>query len=213
MIQHNPIDQLIHKADEVLRTISGTHNDGTRPYPGDAVGDASPLGLQDKKYSTQLMRINHAGEIAAQGLYHGQTITAHSADTREQMMHNAQEESDHLRWCRKRLQQLGGNVSIFSPVWYLGSVGIGMIAGLLGDRVSHAFVKETEDQVVEHLQSHLEGVSVDDKITRSVLEQMQKDEARHADNAKRNSEYEMPFVVRQLMRSTARIMTTTARWV
>src|SRR5207248_4304533 len=102
-----------------------------------------------------LMRVNHAGELAAQALYHGQAFAARSAATREMLLAAASSESDHLAWCETRLRELAARPSLLNPLWYAGSFAIGAAAALLGDRASLGFVAETERQVEGHLDDHL----------------------------------------------------------
>ncbi len=70
------------------------------------------------------MRVNHSGEVAAQGLYRGQALTARLEGTREKMDHAAQEEFDHLSWCNKRLEELNEHPSLLKSclvcafIWY-----------------------------------------------------------------------------------------------
>lgn len=209
MICHSPLDRLIAKADTVLRTLSGTSAGSGREYPATGIKEGR-LNDEEKAYSARLMRVNHAGEIAAQGLYHGQALIARDEKTRDYMLQNAHEESDHLHWCLVRIDQLGGHISLLSPFWYINSVLIGIAAGAFGDRWNHAFVQETEEQVVEHLQSHIDKISQNDIATIAIIKQIQIDEAGHAESARRNSAQELPPPLKLLMRYTAKVMTHTA---
>jgi ubiquinone biosynthesis monooxygenase Coq7 len=159
------------------------------------------------------MRINHAGEIAAQALYSGQAFTAQNAATSALLQEAAAEETDHLAWCETRLQELGGRTSYLDPLWYLGSFAIGSLAGIAGDKTSLAFVAETEQQVSDHLSSHLRQLPIDDARSRAVLEQMLVDEAKHGQNALHAGAGELPSIVRTLMKATAKVMTRTAAWL
>lgn len=159
------------------------------------------------------MRVNHAGEIAAQALYQGQAFTAHRDTVRSGMAQSAAEEIDHLAWCEQRLQELNAGVSKLDPIWYLGSFAIGALAGIVGDKFSLGFVAETERQVVEHLDRHLQRLPADDHKSRAILEQMQQDEARHGRIATHAGGGTMPAPVRILMRFTSTLMTETAYWL
>lgn len=159
------------------------------------------------------MRVNHAGEVAAQGLYHGQALTAGSERIRAAMRHAAEEEGDHLAWCRDRLDELGSHTSLLNPVWYAGSVAFGAMAGLFGDRVSLGFMAETERQVEGHLEEHLGRLPADDLRSRAIIEQMKADEIGHGQLALGAGGEELPAPVPQLMRLTACIMTGTAYWI
>jgi ubiquinone biosynthesis monooxygenase Coq7 len=159
------------------------------------------------------MRVNHAGEIAAQALYHGQALIARSKATRDLLLKAAHEETDHLAWCEARLKELDSRPSLLNPLWYAGSFAIGAMAALLGDRTSLGFVVETERQVEGHLNEHLARLSPDDTRSRAILQTMRTDEVAHGMSAKAAGGAELPSPVRSLMRGTARIMTSTAYWI
>ena len=159
------------------------------------------------------MRVNHSGEIAAQGLYLGQAITARAPETREALRRAAAEEGDHLAWCRDRLDELGSRPSLLNPLWYAGSVAIGAVAGLFGDRASLGFMAETEKQVEGHLADHLERLPADDARSRAIVERMQADEINHGRAAIAAGAASLPDPVPRLMRQASRFMTGTAYWI
>jgi ubiquinone biosynthesis monooxygenase Coq7 len=156
------------------------------------------------------MRVNHAGEVAAQALYYGQALVARDETTREHLLYAAREEGDHLAWCAARLEQLGSRPSLLNPVWFAGSATIGAVAGLIGDRVSLGFVAETERQVEAHLDDHLERLPGGDLSSRAILEQMRADEIRHGQDAVARGGEDLPAPIQALMRLTSRVMTLTA---
>jgi ubiquinone biosynthesis monooxygenase Coq7 len=159
------------------------------------------------------MRVNHAGEIAAQALYHGQAFAARSEETRQLLLKAAREESEHLAWCAVRLAELNSRRSLLDPLWYAGSFMIGALAGLRGDALSLGFVVETERQVEGHLNEHLGRLPPKDARSRAILESMRSDEAMHGASARAAGATGLPWVVRRLMRGTAKVMTGTAYWV
>ena len=159
------------------------------------------------------MRVNHAGEVAAQALYHGQALVARDPAVREFLLDAAREEGDHLAWCAARLAQLGSRASLLDPLWYAGSVAIGALAGLAGDRASLGFIAETERQVEGHLDRHLERLPESDGASRAIIEQMKADEATHRGHALARGGEELPAPARALMRAVAKVMTGSAYWV
>lgn len=203
------LDWLIGQIDASLRTIAGVRHASVRPNPARALEEGD-LEESDKELAIRLMRVNHAGEIAAQGLYHGQALLARTHQTRKHLITSAHQEADHLCWCEQRLTQLGGRTSLLAPWWYAGSFMIGLVAAVGGDRWSFAFIKETEDQVVEHLQSHLARLPDSDRKTRAIIEQVIIDEGEHASAAARRASTALPEFVPQLMRLTAKLMTVGA---
>lgn len=204
-----PLDHLIVNFDQALRTLAGRPLASGRPNPADD-REEGDLDASEKAESMRLMRVNHAGEVAAQALYQGQALTARLETVRERMEHAATEENDHLVWCEQRVNELGGHVSYLNPLWYLGSFAIGAAAGAVGDKWSLGFVAETEKQVIKHLDGHLGRIAADDQKSRAVIEQMKIDEAHHGAEARRAGGAELPGPVRQLMKFTSRIMTGLA---
>jgi len=171
------------------------------------------LSNSERQLAGRLMRINHAGEVAAQGLYQGQALTARLPEVRQQMERAALEENDHLDWCEKRAKQLGTHVSTLNPVWYAGSAAIGALAGLAGDKWSLGFVAETEKQVVKHLEEHLEQLPEHDEKSRAILAQMKEDEGHHATVALEAGGAELPYPVKKVMGLISKVMTRTAFWI
>jgi len=208
MAASTPIDALLAAADRALRAIF-TPPRATRPAPAPA--DDRDSGARDP-LSARLMRVNHAGEVAAQALYHGQALLAKDGATRDWLLEAAREEADHLAWCEQRLTELGSRPSLLAPFWYAGSFAIGAAAAAVSDRVSLGFVAETERQVETHLTDHLERLPGDDARSRAILETMRADEAAHGARARAAGGVELPLPVRALMRHASRVMTRTAFW-
>jgi ubiquinone biosynthesis monooxygenase Coq7 len=205
------LDMFLDVIDNGLRTVFTTPR-SQRDNPAQTQEDIA-LSEAEKRLSGRLMRINHAGEVAAQGLYQGQALTARLPDVREKMEAAAQEENDHLNWCATRIKELGTHTSYFDPFWYAGSVTIGALAGLAGDKWSLGFVAETEKQVVAHLQDHLQRVSPNDNKSRAIIEQMQIDEGKHATTAIESGGVDLPQPIRLLMKLTSKVMTRSAYWI
>lgn len=181
-----------------------------RANPAEPVTEKNGLSDAERRHAAGLMRVNHAGEIAAQALYEGQALTARNPQVREQLKRAAAEEQDHLAWCAERIHELGEHPSRLAPVWYAGSFAIGAAAGLLGDKINLGFVAETERQVAAHLDGHLQNLPSGDDKSRAIVEQMKTDETRHGHEAKQAGGRELPRVVQRLMTLASRVMTKTA---
>ncbi len=201
-------DQLLMQLHQGLARLLPSEA-ASRPNPALATSE-SALDDQERRHAAGLMRVNHAGEVAAQALYEGQALTARNPAVREQLRHAATEEQDHLAWCADRIRELGEQPSRLTPVWYAGSFAIGAAAGLLGDKVNLGFVAETEKQVVAHLEGHLDQLPESDARSRAILEQMKEDETRHGDEAKQAGGADLPGPIRRLMTLASRVMTKTA---
>ena len=207
-----PLDRLLASANNALRTIAAPAGRSGRGNPAEAVAE-SELDDDQKAHAAGLMRVNHAGEVAAQALYQGHAAVARDKSIEAQIQRAADEEFDHLSWCEQRIRELGEDVSRLSPVWYAGAFAIGAASGILGDRWSLGFIAETERQVCAHLDNHLEHLPEQDLKSRAIVARMRDEEAEHGENAIEAGAAELPEPVKLLMRMTAKVMTRTAYWV
>ena len=202
---YRALDHLIMGFEKVKGGTSRFREDAGTLEPGNGMTAAAA-----RKRSAALMRVNHAGEVAAQALYTGHAVVARDARVRDVMLQAAAEESAHLEWCETRVRELGSHVSYLTPAWYFGSFVIGAAAGAAGDKWSLGFVMETERQVVEHLDRHLELLPGQDRRSRVILQQMRRDEMQHASVARDAGGIGLPLPLRLLMRCCAKVMTSTA---
>ena len=205
------LDRLIIAFDNGLRTLHASAH-SARSHPDQNVADPT-LAADEKQLAAALMRVNHSGEICAQALYQGQALTARNPDARAALERAAIEETDHLAWTARRIEELGGRVSLLNPLWYAGSFALGAAAGLLGDKWNLGFLAETERQVEGHLAGHLDRLPPRDEKSRVIVEQMKADEARHAATAMEHGAAELPTPVKQAMKLGSRVMTRTAFWI
>ena len=199
------LDRLIVEFDRVLRTLCAPAV-SARSHPDEGLDEAS-LDEQERKHALGLMRVNHCGEVCAQALYQGQALTARDSSTSEALRQAAHEEVEHLAWTERRIHELGGRTSWLNPLWYGGSLALGVTAGILGDRWNLGFLEETEKQVGDHLGSHLTKLPVQDARSRAIVEQMRSDELNHAHMAHEHGAAALPGPLRDAMRLSAKIMT------
>lgn len=204
-------DRFIIEFDKALRTLCAPAST-VREVPGSSEAE-SPMSAAEKTHAAALMRVNHVGEICAQALYQGQALTSRQADVRQALALAAREETEHLAWTERRLAELGSRTSLLNPVWYLGALVIGVVAGKLGDDWSLGFLAETERQVEAHLSDHLERLPPDDHASAAILRQMREDEAQHARLADSLGAAPLPLPVRLAMRVAADSMKAIARYV
>jgi ubiquinone biosynthesis monooxygenase Coq7 len=204
------IDLGLGEIDKAIKVLSAPAH-SSRELP--AAPEGAPLQAAQRVESARLMRVNHAGEVAAQALYQGQAITSRDAAVAAALRHAAAEETDHLAWCEGRLRELNGSTSVLNPLWYAGSFAIGALAGALGRGTGLGFVAETERQVESHLRGHMERLGGADPRSRAILERMRHDEMQHGAQAASLGGQELPFPVGVAMRLTARLMTVGSYWV
>ncbi len=206
------LDRLIGEFDQALHTVFGPPPASDRPNPAAGRNEAE-LSAAERELAGRLMRVNHAGEVAAQALYQGQALAAKLPVVRTKMQQAADEENDHLAWTAQRVRELGTHTSLLGPFWYAGSFALGATAGLIGDKWSLGFVAETEHQVVAHLDRHLARLSPADAKSRAILETMRDDELHHATVAIEAGAAALPAPIKAAMTLASKVMTGTAYWI
>ncbi|NMM02331.1 2-polyprenyl-3-methyl-6-methoxy-1,4-benzoquinone monooxygenase [Paraburkholderia sp. RP-4-7] len=208
------LDELISEFDRGLRSMTGVSRmSRPLPVPQESAAEPAELSPAERAHAAGLMRVNHVGEVCAQALYQAQKLATRSPSLRAVFNHAAIEEEDHLAWTAKRLAALDSRPSLLNPLWYTGALAIGLAAGRLGDRVSLGFMAETERQVEQHLDSHLDQLPAADRESRAIVEQMRVDEAEHGKSAMDAGGVELPFPARALMRAVSKVMTRTAYYI
>ena len=200
------IDTLVPEFDKALRAVFAAAPT-RRQMPGQELPEAE-MTEAEKRHVAALMRVNHCGEICAQALYQGQALSSRDPAVKRELELAAWEETEHLNWTERRIAELGGRKSLLNPLWYAGSVAIGMVAGKCGDAWSLGFLAETERQVEGHLETHLASLPIQDRKSGEVLEQMKADEIRHAEAACHHGARELPLPVKFAMRLSSKVMTT-----
>lgn len=204
-------DKILAAFDNALRTLSASHR---KPpfHPGDACQEPE-ISPAERRISEQLMRVNHTGEVCAQALYQGQLLFAQDTETAAQLEKASEEETYHLVWCEKRLQQLDGRTSYLNPFFYVSSFAFGAAASFWGDATSLGFLAETENQVEQHLNKHLEKLPQNDEKSRAIVTQMRDDEANHRHTAIDLGGKDLPVTLKRAMKLAAKVMTSTTRFI
>lgn len=207
------LDECILGFDRFLRVLCPDWTTQVnQPYPADDGFQGDLSGLEAHQ-SAGMMRVNLAGEVAAQGLYRGQLLLARDIKLQTELKQAAEEEMDHYAWCLQRLQELDVKPSVFNPIWYAGAFSLGLVAALLGDKTSLGFIIATEEQVGRHLASHLQNLSPRDLRSRAIVWQMYQDELLHAQEAEQSGGQRLPRLTQELMHWMAQVMIKLSRLV
>lgn len=201
-------DRLISHIDNALKTLTPGAVKAGMANPGNGFSQPE-LSPSDQQHIAGLMRINHTGEVCAQALYQGQSLTARLPEIRYSMEQSADEELDHLAWCEQRIKELGGRTSYLNPIFYGLSYSLGALAGAAGDKWSLGFVAATEDQVSLHLEDHLKQINEQDARSTAILQQMLIDEQEHASKALEAGGVAFAEPVKKVMTFISMAMTKT----
>ena len=202
------LDLIIKEFDKALKVLT-VESASERSRPDINFKDSYTLTPQEKKSHSKFMRVNHSGEICAQGLYRGQLLFNKNNKIRKQLLKAANEELDHLAWCQSRIKELDGSISYLNPLLYLGSFTIGSVASIIDEKYNLGFLSETEKQVSSHLESHLSKISSKDIRTIAIIKKMKDDEEKHEASAKEMGGKELPEFIQKIMKLTSKFMTAS----
>jgi ubiquinone biosynthesis monooxygenase Coq7 len=206
------VDAIITELDRGLRTVFAADNLNADVGWLDAVADGK-LDDEQKSHAAGLMRVNHVGEVCAQALYYGQSLVTADIDVKKFLLAAAEEETEHLFWCKTRLSELNNRVSYLNPLWYSASFMFGICAGLANKANSLGFIMATEKQVEQHLRKHLLLLPKNDFRSKAIVEKMIIDEVDHADHAEKLGGVTLHSGVQTIMRYIAKGMTNSAYWL
>lgn len=198
------MERLVASADNALKTLLVTKPEPARANPANA--KEANLADDQRRHAAALMRVNHAGEVAAQGLYQGHALVARTEQMQAHLQHAAEEEYDHLAWCDQRLKELDSRPSLLGPAWYAGAYAIGALSALAGDRWGLGFIEETEKQVAAHLDDHLNKLPSQDQRSRQILATMKAEEEAHGKDAHDAGAAELPAPIKGIMKVAASVM-------
>ena len=202
------IDQILIEIDRGLKLLS-TPTKQNRDRPDKDILESSSLTTLEKKTHSKYMRVNHSGEICAQGLYRGQLFFNKNKDIESKLTEAATEEIDHLAWCESRINELNGSKSKLNPFLYIGSFSIGAIASVVDEKYNLGFLSETESQVALHLESHIKKLNPSDKKTLKIIKSMKEEEEAHKRSAVEMGGVELPNAIKMVMGLASKIMTKT----
>ena len=151
-------DRLIAAVDQGLRRL---RTPGRAALARRGPRRARAVGRRSGGRSAALMRVNHAGEMAAQALYHGQSLFARDRCDAASARERRARRTRSPRVVRRALES-SAVARACSPVLVRGQLLHRRARGLRADAESLGFVRETERQVEAHLHDHLERLPPDD---------------------------------------------------
>ena len=218
MRRKNKLDLVINVFDNFLKTNFGGLVGSGRSSPAEGLVESNENRghKASRDLSGKLMRINHSGEVAAQGLYQGQLFLETDPAMRAYLEKAAMEEADHLTWTEEYLAAKDARKSYLNPIWYIGSFGLAVFMQIQGQEKSRSFLAETERQVQAHLEKHLSIFSSEDNQARAILNKMYEDEGEHADWAENDSsgnevKEKLSNFEKLAMRAMSKVMIETSR--
>ena len=137
--------------------------------------------------TAEILRVDHAGELAAVQIYRGQQAVfaaargkaAAAAGFEEQ----GRQEEEHLAAFETLLHERGVRPSALSPVWRMAGFALGAATALIGEEAAHACTEAVESVIEEHYADQVEELSGREPELADRLARYREDELAHRDRA------------------------------
>ncbi|WP_443750326.1 demethoxyubiquinone hydroxylase family protein [Asticcacaulis solisilvae] len=143
----------------------------------------------------EILRVDHAGELAAVHIYRGQSLvfggTKKDAFGKQfEVMQG--EEQVHLDAFEALMCERGVRPTVMTPVWRLAALGLGIGTALLGEKAAHACTEAVESVIGEHYAGQVRDVQASDPELAAKLAGFRDDELGHHDRAIEQGAREAP---------------------
>lgn len=131
------------------------------------------------------LRVNHAGERAAQTIYQGQLAILKNRPEASEIQHMMEQEVEHLETFETLLNDYRVRPSALDPVWGAAGFILGAGTALMGPKAAMACTIAVEEVIGEHYDTqvkHLEAVGEEKELTKT-LARFRDEELEHRDIA------------------------------
>jgi ubiquinone biosynthesis monooxygenase Coq7 len=121
--------------------------------PPAATASTPQLSPHDRELLTRMLRVDHAGEVAANTIYEAQArVFGRMGDpkTEKLMLEMWETEKKHLAVVRQLLQQHRVSPSKLMPLWSAAGSLLGGVTALLGKEAAMACTEAVETVIGEH---------------------------------------------------------------
>lgn len=144
----------------------------------------------------EILRVDHAGEMAAVAIYRGQrTVLGGAAGHGRiagQLGHMEAQEAEHLARFDRLLTERQVRPTALTPVWRLAAFALGAGTALMGDKAAHACTEAVENVIEEHYAHQIAELSERDPDLAAELSKFRDEELAHRDLAVAEGAHEAP---------------------
>lgn len=152
-------------------------------------------GVQAARLS-EILRVDHAGELGAVHIYRGQRAVFAAARGRETTANTLAEmerhEAEHLEAFDKLLNERGVRPTLLAPVWRVAGFALGAATALMGEKAAHACTEAVETVIEGHYAGQIEELEGREPQLASDLSRFRDDELAHRDQALAEGAREAP---------------------
>ena len=140
-----------------------------------------------KARTAEILRVDHAGELAAVQIYRGQQAVFAAARGKEaaaaEFAELGHQEEAHLEAFEALLTDRGVRPSLLSPLWSVAGFALGAATALIGEKAAHACTEAVESVIEQHYADQAAELAEVEPDLAQRLEAYRADELAHHDKA------------------------------
>ena len=149
-----------------------------------------------KARTAEILRVDHAGELAAVQIYRGQQAVFAAARGKDAAAAGfaelGRQEEAHLAAFETLLGERGVRPSLLSPLWRAAGFALGAATALIGEQAAHACTEAVESVIGEHYAGQVEELAEVEPELAGRLEGYRQEELAHHDHAVESGAREAP---------------------
>ena len=144
----------------------------------------------------EILRVDHAGELAAVAIYRGQRAVLGEAPGQQRLVGQLAEmeahEAEHLARFDKLLTEHQVRPTALVPLWRLAGFALGAGTALMGAKAAHACTEAVENVIEEHYAGQVAELADREPALSAELAQFREEELAHRDLAVEEGAHEAP---------------------
>ncbi len=157
----------------------------TKPRP------IAPLELSDNRRASEqiarMLRVDHAGEMAAVEIYRAQRRVFAFANTKSdiesQLAHQEKDEIAHKAKFDELLVRHNVRPTLMEPIWKPAAQILGYATALMGEKAAHACTVAVEEVIEEHYLSQEEELGDTNPELKATIVKFREEETAHKNDA------------------------------
>ena len=131
----------------------------------------------------RFLRVDHAGERAAQQIYKGQLVVLRNHSSGEEIQHMMEQEIEHLETFEALLNERQIRPSVLDPVWGAAGFALGLVTASMGPKAAMACTIAVEEVIGEHYAKQAEQLGKDEANLHKTISRFRDEELEHRDIA------------------------------
>ncbi|MDB3891933.1 demethoxyubiquinone hydroxylase family protein [Alphaproteobacteria bacterium] len=139
--------------------------------------------MANRRDIERFLRVDHAGERAAQQIYKGQLAILRNHSSGAEIQHMMEQEIEHLEKFEELLNEREVRPSLLDPVWGAAGFALGVVTAAMGPKAAMACTIAVEEVIGEHYAKQADALDDDEAELRTTIAKFRDDELEHRDIA------------------------------